>query len=183
MFHSKILTGKILLCICEILVGILLLIDPEAFTTAIITGLGLILFALGAISVFSYFRTPPAEAQQGRGLVRGLCAILGGMFCIFRSNWFVLTFPLLTMMYGVSILFIGLTRVQWAVDMLRMKRERWPFAMISAAISVTAGTVILLDPFGAAGLLWRFVAIALLVEALVDLGVMIFMHRSGDIFL
>lgn len=183
MFRSKILSGKILLCICEILVGILLLIDPEAFTVSIITGLGLLLFALGAISVFGYFRTPPEEAQLGRGLVRGLCAILGGMFCIFRSDWFLSAFPLLAGIYGVSILLIGLTRVQWAVDMLRMKRERWPFAALSAAISVIAGAVILLDPFGAAALLWRFIAIALLVEAVADLAVLIFMHRSGDIFL
>lgn len=183
MLHSKILTGKILLCVCEILVGILLLIDPEGFTTSIVTGAGLLLFAAGAITVFGYFRTPPEQAQQGQGLSKGLCAILAGMFCIFRSGWFVVTFPVLTIIYGISILLIGLVRVQWAVDMLRMKRQRWPLAMISAAISVAAGGVILLDPFSATSVLWRFVAIALLVEAAADLAVLIFMHRSGDIFL
>lgn len=183
MFRSKILSGKILLCACEILVGILLLIDPEAFTASIITGLGLILFALGTISVFGYFRTPPEEAQMGQGLVKGLCAILGGMFCIFRSGWFIAAFPLLTIIYGVSILLVGLVRVQWAVDMFRMKRERWPLATISAVISLAAAAVILLNPFDATILLWRFVAISLLVEAAADLAVLIIMHRSGDIFL
>lgn len=183
MLRSKIITGKVLLCICEILVGVLLLIDPVSFTTSIITGLGLLLFAVGAVVVFGYFRTPPEQAQQGQGLVKGLCAILGGMFCIFRSGWFVAAFPLLTIIYGVSILLVGIVRIQWAVDLLRLKRQRWPLATISAVITVAAAAVILLNPFESTALLWMFTGIALLAEAAADLVVLAVMHRKGDIFL
>lgn len=183
MLRSKIITGKVLLCVCEILVGILLLIDPVGFTTSIITGLGLLLFAVGAVVVFGYFRTPPEQAQLGQGLVKGLCAILSGMFCIFHSGWFIAAFPLLTMIYGVSILLVGIVRVQWAVDLLRLKRQRWPLATISAVITVAAAAVILLNPFETTALLWMFTGIALLVEAAADLVVLVVMHRKGDIFL
>ena len=181
MLRSKTLMGKVLLCICEILVGILLLIDPVSFTTSIITGLGLLLFAVGAIVIFGYFRMPPDEARLNQGLVKGLCAVLSGMFCIFHSGWFIAAFPLLTIIYGVSILLIGIVRVQWAVDLFRVKRRRWPLATISAIITVAAAAVILLNPFASTALLWMFTGIALLAEAVADLVVLVIMRGKGEI--
>ena len=44
-------TGGIVMCLFEILVGILLLINPVSFTSGIIIGLGVILLALGAMGI------------------------------------------------------------------------------------------------------------------------------------
>ena len=55
----------ILLCIFEIIVGILLLINPIAFTTGIITAVGIILLIIGLISTIKYFKTEAVQAASG----------------------------------------------------------------------------------------------------------------------
>ena len=45
-------TGNLLTCIFEIMVGILLLIDPVGFTSGIIVVFGIVLAVIGAISLF-----------------------------------------------------------------------------------------------------------------------------------
>lgn len=160
---------NMIMALGEVLVGILLLIDPLVFTAGIITGIGMLLIALGTIWTLAYFKAEPLEAVKGQKLVKGLCAFTGGAFCIFQSNWFIVTFPLLTILYGVGILLTGITKVQWAVDMLRLKVGIWYWAAISAAVTLVAALVILMNPFATTAVLWIFIAIALIVEAVLDI--------------
>lgn len=170
--------GKIIMCICEIIVGVLLLLDPIGFTSGIIKVAGALLLLSGAFSVFRYFKTDPVEAQKEQGLVNGLCGITCGMFCVFYTNWFITTFPLLTVIYGVIILLTGIMRIQWAVDMLRMKKEQWYMAAIGALISLVLSGFILFNPFNSTVFLWRFVAVSLIIGAVIDLIVLIFVNQN-----
>lgn len=43
---------------------------------------------------------------------------------MFQYNWFIATFPLLTILYGILILLTGFFKVQWAMDMIRMKQGK-----------------------------------------------------------
>ncbi len=169
---------NILMALGEILVGILLLIDPLGFTAGIITGIGILLIVLGTIEVLAYFKEEPAEAVKGQKLTKGLCALIGGAFCIFKSDWFIVTFPLLTIVYGIGILLTGITKVQWAVDMLRMKIRLWYYAAVSAAVTLVVAVVILMNPFATTAVLWTFIAVALIVEAVVDILAMIFAEKN-----
>ena len=171
---------NIIMALVEVMVGILLLIDPLGFTAGIITGIGMLLIAVGTITTLGYFKAEPLEAVKGQKLTKGLCALVGGAFCIFQSNWFIVTFPLLTMIYGVGILFTGITKVQWAVDMLRLKVKLWYYAAISAAVTLVVATVILMNPFTATEVLWTFIAISLIVEAVVDILAIFFSGKKQD---
>lgn len=158
-----------ILAIGEAAVGILLLINPVGFTVAIIAGVGLLLAVTGAVSILAYFRADPEEAAKGQSLMKGLCALGGGAFCIFRSDWFIAAFPLLAVLYGIVILVTGIAKVQWAVDMVRLKKKQWYFQALGAAITLIAAAVVLGNPFGTTAILWMFTAISLIVEAVVDL--------------
>lgn len=168
--------GKVLLCICEVLVGILLLINPIGFTTAIIKTVGVLLVVIGALEIYRYFRLAPEIAFREQGLAKGMCIILGGLFCLLRSKWFIVTFPVMTILYGIVILITGIVRIQWTVDMLRMKIEHWYLAAIGAALSLIFAVVIFANPFGTTAFLWTFVAISLIVDAVADLVVLIIMN-------
>lgn len=52
-------TGNLLMCISELLIGVLLLINPVGFTSGIIVMLGIIFTVLGVSSMVYYFRTSP----------------------------------------------------------------------------------------------------------------------------
>lgn len=164
--------------LAEIVIGILLLINPIGFTSGIIIAFGIVLMALGISKTVKYFRAEPEEAVCSQLLAKGLLMLLAGAFCAFHSHWFIATFPVLTLVYGVVILITGITKIQWTVDILRMKRSKWFWMAISAAISVVCGVVIITSPFSTTAVLWMFIGISLIVEALFDMLGSIFGNRE-----
>lgn len=159
----------ILLCLFEIVIGILLLIDPVGFTAGIITTAGIVLLITGLISVIKYFRTEAREAAAGQYLLKGLVELLAGGFCAFKSGWFIVTFPAITLIYGIVVLITGLGKVQMTLDLVRAKNKKWFLAIISALISIVCAVVILNNPFTSTTILWMFTAITLIVEAVFDI--------------
>ncbi len=95
--------NTIVICLCEILVGVLLLINPIGFTSGTIIMLGIVLLISGIISVTGYFRTDAAIAVHEQGLAKGLISSALGLFCILQTHWFIVAFPILTFLYGAAI--------------------------------------------------------------------------------
>ena len=157
--------GSILMCVLEILVGVLLLMDPTGFTSAIIIAAGAALILYGAICIVRYFRADAAEGALRQNLFKGLLLLLGGLFCVLRSKWFVDTFPLLTILYGIGLLISGVGKIQWMADMIRFGRKRWYLPAISAVLSLIFAAIILCSPTA----LWSFLGIVLIVEAVFDI--------------
>ena len=162
----------------EILVGVLLLINPVGFTSGIIMGAGLVLLLVGIVCIIKYFRAEPQEAAKSQNLMKGLIALLAGSFCALRSEWFVVTFPVITLIYGVVILITGLGKIQWTVDILRQKKPRWFLCALSALVSTACGLVIIAAPFTTTAVLWMFTGIGLIVDACFDIAALIFTNRK-----
>jgi len=161
--------GGILMCLFELLAGILLLINPVMFTSGIIVVLGIVLLIIGLLGVISYFKMGPEEAAIKQTLAKGLAVSAAGLFCIVQYQWFVESFSILAVLYGVIILVMGFSKIQWAVDLLRMKKDKWFLAAIGALLSVVFAIVILMNPFHSTKILWIFVGVSLILEAAVDI--------------
>lgn len=159
----------IVLCLFELIAGILLLINPISFTSGIIVFTGVILIIYGLIEVVKYFRVDAEEASQKQMLVKGLVIILIGGFCAIKSGWFIVTFPILTIIYGVSTLLTGIGKIEMTVDMLRQKNKKWFWAAINAVISIVCAIIILNSPFSSTAALWLFTGISLIVEGIFDI--------------
>lgn len=153
----------------ELIIGILLLINPVGFTSGIVVAVGIVLMLIGVNTTVKYFRTDAAQASVRQLLAKGLILLLAGAACTFCARWFLVTFPILTLLYGVGILIAGITKLQWTVDMIRMKRSRWFFAAISAVASILCGLVIVGSPFASTAAVWMFIGISLIVEAGFDM--------------
>lgn len=169
MKNVKEKTDGIVLCLFELIVGVLLLINPVGFTSGIIKVTGIVLIVLGIIEIVKYFKTSAEEAALEQRLVKGLVFVLAGAFCTFRTQWFILTFPALTILYGVMILLSGLGKVQLTVDMVRRKNKNWFWAAINAGVSIVCAIVILNNPFTSAAVLWGFTGASLIVEGVFDI--------------
>ena len=152
----------------ELIIGILLLVNPVGFTSGIIVAFGIALMLWGLGNVILYFTTAPEQAAVSRMLMKGLVQFLGGAFCAFCSRWFLAVFPMLTLVYGIAILVTGITKLQWTVDVLRMKRSRWALTAISAAVSLLCGAVIVANPFQTTAVIWMFTGASLILEAVFD---------------
>lgn len=169
---------EIIFCIAELVIGILLLINPVSFTAGIIVLCGVSMLATGILFGFKYFRMTPEEAKRGNLLTWGLILILLGMFCILRSDWFIATFPILTVIYGLMMLLAGVSKIQTMVDMLRLHNNKWFWAGINALISIVCGVIILWAPFETTAVLWIFAGTSLIIEAVLDI-VTIFLTYVG----
>lgn len=163
----------IVVCLFELIAGILLLINPIGFTSGIIVVAGIVMLVMGLISIVKYFRASAKEGAVSQSLVKGLVTVVAGGFCAFKSHWFIATFPVLTIIYGVVILFTGLGKVQLTVDMLRQKNKKWFLAAINAVISIVCAIVVLNSPFTSTAVLWIFTGVSLIVEAVFDVITMI----------
>ena len=155
-------------CLFELIAGIMLLLNPVGLTSWIIKFSGIALMAAGILDVMKYFRTDAKEASLEKTLAKGLLALLAGAFCLFKTEWFIVTFPVLTIIYGVVILMIGIGKIQLTVDMLRQKKEKWYWAAINAVVSIICAIVILYGPFPSTVALWIFTGATLIAEAVLD---------------
>ena len=171
--------GGIAMCLLELLVGALLLINPVGFTSGIIMGAGLVLILIGIVCIIKYFRAEPEEAAKSQNLLKGLIALLAGVFCALRSEWFVVTFPVITLIYGLVILITGLGKIQWTVDILRQKKPKWFLCGLSALVSTVCGLVIIAAPFTTTAVLWMFTGISLIVDACFDIPALILTNRRA----
>ncbi|MCD8254014.1 MAG: DUF308 domain-containing protein [Oscillospiraceae bacterium] len=170
--------SNLLICLCEIVVGVLLLINPIGYTSGIIIIFGIFLALNGIISVISHFRISAEDAVRDHSLALGLIEIAGGLFCILRSSWFIATFPVLTLLYGVVLLAIGFEKLQWMIDLLRLKKRQWFLALISAAVSILGAVIIFMHPLESTAFLWVYTAITLIVEAVLDIITIFFRSRK-----
>lgn len=173
----EIKAGRLLMGIMELLVGILLLLNPVEFTTGIIILLGVVLTFMGIRSIVGYFRAEPQTAAQEKSLTKGLLYISGGCVCMFHSGWFLAAFPLITVFYGILIFISGISKVQWTVDMLRQKQKYWYLALIGAVLTMVFAVLTLTNPFSSTAILWTFIAVSLIVEAVLDILTFIFEKR------
>lgn len=161
--------GSIVTCILEIVVGVLLLINPVGFTSGIIIGAGVLMVLGGLVSIVRYFMSKPEIASQKQLLFKGVVMILGGAVCITKYDWFLSAFPLLTVIYAAAMLVLAAAKLQRMADMRRMGLMRWYMPGIAAALAAVLATIILLNPFGAANAVWVFVAVSLIAEAVVEI--------------
>ena len=116
---------NLLISLCELIIGILLLIDPTGFSNGIIIAFGAACLAFGVVQIVFYWKKPLAEAISRFYLMKGLISISVGLFCICFSHWFLETFKLLSFLYGILLLISGFYKVQWSIDLLRQKEKRW----------------------------------------------------------
>lgn len=169
--------SNLVMCIAELIIGVLLLINPVGFTRGIIIALGVPLTLHGIGSIVSYFRQKPQDASEDNMLTKGLLMACCGLFCMFRSSWFIAAFPVLTMFYGVITLVSTFGKLQWMADMLRLKQKYWFVALISAALSLALAILIITNPFTSTAALWVFIGVSMIVEAVVDV-VTLFFERK-----
>ena len=161
-----------------IVVGILLLINPVAFAMGLVKLAGVFLVVLGALRIVRYFRTDPETAARGQDFFIGLIAILGGLFCIFFTGWFLSAFTTLAVIYGLLQLLLGFSKVQRTVDFLRMDLSLWYLPAASALIYLVFGFIIVLNPEMTLINVWVFTGVTMILEGIITAVCLFLLERE-----
>lgn len=180
MTNIKATKNSTLMSAVEFIIGIILLFRPEGFTSVIIVSLGVVLIVLGAMSTVNYFRTEKSEAMKTNLLSKGLLCLIGGIFFAFNSKWFIKTFPISTVLYGVFMLLLGVVKFQSSADAFRFKMKYWYINLIGAVLTLFSSVMIITNPFTSTEFVWKYIAIALLVEAALDILSYLLSNKETD---
>ena len=71
----------------------------------------------------------------------------------------------------------GIGKLQWAIDMLRKNQKYWFVALIGAILSMLFAILIIANPFTTTAILWTFIAVSLIIEAIADVLTFIFLRK------
>ena len=169
-FRNIVKTNRnvLILLLLEITVGVLLFIDAQSFANLIFIIVGAFFIIKAVQGTVEYFRTPAEVAVLGQGFATSLVCLAIGCFLVFQSQWLVSLFPALAAVFGVALILMGFSKVQWAVDLLRVKNSKWYFPAIGATLAIVCGAIICSGTFSNDGLL-VFSAIAMLAGAVIDI--------------
>ena len=154
--------------VAQIVIGILLLVNPSIYAVSLIRILGVLLILRGGIRIIHYLQKEAAEAAEGEEFATGLMAVTLGLFCIFGQNWWSEAFPALAVVYGLFQLLLGYQKIQKTADCLRLHKKLWYFPGICALLYLIFGFVIVLNPGMSWISVWVFTGIALIIEAVME---------------
>ena len=158
---------SLILAVCELALGLLLLINPVSLTSAVIIGMGVLLMVLGTFHLIHYIRLPLEEAVKTWKLASGAGILAIGISFIVNQGWMVQFLSSLTTLYACIALAGAFMKMQIAVDALRGNRPVWYLMAISFVLTAVLATLLFINPF-AESAVWIITGIVLILLAILD---------------
>lgn len=159
----------ILLFLLELVIGILLLTEPEKFTKAVFIAFGVVLITIGIIYLVRYL----VEKKNGEDkgiftLVLAISAIVLGAASALLFDWILKFLSFVWVIYGIIIIVSGVYKARNYVELKKNNQPGSVLNIISILISLAIGVVLIVKPFEAILTVWRFAGIALIIEGFID---------------
>lgn len=155
-----------LTAIFSILLGLVLVIWPDAAKMAVSYLIGAALVIIGVIQIVRYFVYEVRLDLFRYDFVSGLILLGAGVFLLMRPELIVGFLPVLL---GIAIVVDGAVKVQQGMDLLRAGYRRWWLVLLMAVLALAAGIVLLINPFKAASTLVLLIGIVLIYDGITDL--------------
>ena len=158
-----------------LVVGALLIWLESLVTTIASYVLAIALLSVGGFLLIRYLRSAPEDRISGMDLAFGLILLMAGILLAFNPKDLDGLFPKI---WGLSLIFGGFLKIQYAFDEKTVRVKRWWIMLIFAALSLIVGILALFQKsiFGEGNHL--VIGIFMLCEAGLDL-VTYFLISSG----
>lgn len=156
--------------------GLILLFVPELTLVTIANAVGIVLIIIGAIFIFSYICRKQMAAGNN-DLVKGIVTAGIGLFICVRSEAVISILPVLL---GVGVVVSGILKLQHAFDLRRMAVSAWTKVMITAAINILIGLIVILNPFSTVAFLMRLIGVGLIFSGLTDVITTIYVSKKAS---
>ena len=173
-FFSRIKWTYVIISVFFLVLGILMLVRPDASFTVICRGLGILAAIFGALRVLQYFIRTPQGVGQRYDLAGGLFCLLIAALLILRAREVA---AILSVIVGIFILIDSVFRLQVALDAHRTGVTAWGMMMILACISLLLGVLLVFDTFRGQAVISIIMGCALIYDALADLFTVFYVSR------
>jgi len=169
----------ILFILFELAVGILLLINPEAFTKTVIICFGIVLVVIGIIYLIRVLKDK-SEGMSAITLILSIASLAVGAVCALFPSFVMSLFAVVAIIYGVILIVSGIYKAKNYNDAKKEGTSVPILSLISAVISVALGVIIIINPFKTVHLLWIFAGVSLIFEAALDFIAVVLNSKSKD---
>ena len=134
--------------IASVLLGVAFFLKPYEVSLYLGYGAGGLLGLVGIVYILIYFLRKPVSGEYRSEFVIGLVALLAGAY-VALSGFITSTggvgYVMIVRVLGILIAADGLLKVQYAVDIGRMKFRAWWVALILAVLSIGIGVLTATD--------------------------------------
>ena len=162
---------SIISSIIFIIMGIIMIINPEGILKGISVGLAIIFVILGIIKIFQFVKERGNYNFYNYDLIYGIVAIVIGLITFFFIDT-IETF--LRIIIGLWIFYSGIIRVDFAFKLKSMELKTWVIALLFALFMIGFGVFIIANK--AATIL--ILGILIIIYAIMDLIEGIFFMRN-----
>ncbi len=148
-----------------IIIGLVLILWPEASRAVICYVLGAALLLYGIYRVAAYFfRDLPMQLQFGMAI--GIACVVSGLLLLFKADFVVTVFGVIV---GLILIADGIFRLQNALDIRRMGGRHFTPLLICALVVLVFGVVLLFNPFAAVITATIIGGVSLLIDGVLTL--------------
>lgn len=155
--------GSAVLCI---ILGIVLMVYPDASLTLVCQAVGVIVLVTGIGFIISHIRGGLFSLFYKLDLILGLLFLILGVY-ILMNPWGLLS--IIPIVFGVLLIYHGISDLGQAMELRKYEADRWWISIIIAAITIVLGVVIMSNPFGTIDVLMRIIGACLVYDGLSNL--------------
>ena len=166
-------TRLVITALVVIAIGVLFVLKPGTSGTWICYIVGAALCVSGVVRFITYFLGDFRKSFGSFDLVWGAALLLCGVYILVRPS---LLYGLLTTAFAIFLVVDGVLKLQYAIDLYRMKAKGWWFVLAVALVMGVLGVVALFNPFATMVTLMAFLGITLIADGVMDLVSIAYVH-------
>lgn len=144
--------------VATLAVGLLLVIFPDFTGKAICYLIAAVLIGKGLTSIISRYRNKSLPQPVVFELMGGITTCFMGLFVAARSEMLISIIPFIV---GLFLLISSVSSLQKAFEMKRMNYAKWNHGLFFTLIKLALALIIVMNPFGTAMALTRFIGACL----------------------
>lgn len=150
-----------------IVIGLLLIIWPDAARQIIIYAIGAAALLYGGFRIVDFFvRKEHLSGSIQIGVALGIACMLLGLFLVLKANVVV---TLLASIIGVVLIVDSVLRLQVALNLRHSGIRNWLILLITAFVTLAFGILLLFNPFVAIKVATIIAGVSLLIDGIATL--------------
>lgn len=158
--------------VAAVIIGLIFILAPSVSSQMICYFIGGVLCAVGAYNLISYFIVRRKE-QFTHGLVGSTALLAAGIFVFVRASFII---ELLAVIIGIVMLIDGVAKLEYAIDLKRLGKEKSWALLIPAVLVFALGLFIVFFP-GSGDWFMIFIGVVLIFDGLSDLFSMLWISK------
>ncbi len=158
---KKLKWNMVVMSAVYIVLGVVLLLWPEAVLNGICYVVGGLVMLSGIVQIARFFSMREKLFFAPMTMTLGLVCLGLGLFLILRSDIVQTVLPIV---FGLFVIFDSIVRIQGALELKRCEYGNWWTGLLLALLSVILGLIMIFNPFATISTLVMAIGVILIIE-------------------